>query len=218
MPVLALKSSFHRLLAFPLIFVWVYESVQCSAYCLHHSDNFVSYFIQFSLQVMYLLKYSHVYRFFLSNVFFLSRLQTFLLLSPLFRPVCRSVSVSQELIYPLFLLLFFCLFNYPYVRLATELLNLFLKLMYIEWLYHRPYLWWGGMVGLIWLRTGTCRGPLWTRQWTFRFHKILKSSLSSSTTGGLSRRTKIHWVSLVSQWVSESASYLPIQLVVQKIS
>jgi hypothetical protein len=31
-------------------------------------------------------------------------------------------------------------------------------------------------IGLIWLRIGNSRGLLWTRQWTFGFHKMLGSS------------------------------------------
>jgi hypothetical protein len=48
-------------------------------------------------------------------------------------------------------------------------------------------------IRFIWLRIETNGGLLWTRQWTFGL------CLSSWATGGFSRRTQLHGVSLVSQ-------------------
>jgi hypothetical protein len=61
----------------------------------------------------------------------------------------------------------------------------------------REIRWDGIWTGLIWLRIGTSGGHLWTRLWTFRFHKLLRSFLSSCTTGGFSRRTQLHDVSFM---------------------
>jgi hypothetical protein len=58
---------------------------------------------------------------------------------------------------------------------------------------------WDGILWIlfIWLRIGTIGGLLWTRWWTFGFHKMLGNFLSSCKIGGFSRRAQLHeWVSL----------------------
>jgi hypothetical protein len=53
-----------------------------------------------------------------------------------------------------------------------------------------------GWDGMIWLRIGTSGGLLWTRQWTFEFHKMLRSSWVAAqlaaSQGGLSSMSE--WV------------------------
>lgn len=46
-----------------------------------------------------------------------------------------------------------------------------------------------------WVETGTSCGLLWTRLWTFRFHKIKSVFLSSWRTISFSQRTLFHGVS-----------------------
>jgi hypothetical protein len=58
---------------------------------------------------------------------------------------------------------------------------------------------WDVWIGFIWLRIGTSGGLLWTRQWTFGFHKTLGSSwvaaqLAASQEG----------LSSMSEWVPHS--------------
>jgi hypothetical protein len=56
---------------------------------------------------------------------------------------------------------------------------------------------WGlGMwIGLIWLRVGTSGGVLWTRWWTFGFHKMRGISWLAERTLSFSRRILLHGVS-----------------------
>jgi hypothetical protein len=53
-------------------------------------------------------------------------------------------------------------------------------------------------IGLIWLRIETSVGLLWTRQWTFGFHRMLGSSWVvaqwAASQEGLSSMSEVKWV------------------------
>jgi hypothetical protein len=51
--------------------------------------------------------------------------------------------------------------------------------------------------GLIWLRIETKEAYLWTQWWIFEFHKNIGMFLSSYTTGGLSVRAQLHWITRI---------------------
>jgi hypothetical protein len=53
-----------------------------------------------------------------------------------------------------------------------------------------------GWIGLIWLRVGAGGGLLWTRYWTFGFHKILESSWVAAQLAGFQEG-----LSSMSSWV-----------------
>jgi hypothetical protein len=53
----------------------------------------------------------------------------------------------------------------------------------------------GMWIGFIWLRIGACGGLLWTRWWTFGFHKIRGISWLAECTLSFLRRTLLHGVS-----------------------
>jgi hypothetical protein len=50
-------------------------------------------------------------------------------------------------------------------------------------------------IGFIWLRIGTCVGLVWTRQWTFGFHKILGLFLEWLRNWQLLKNCSAPWVS-----------------------
>jgi hypothetical protein len=58
-------------------------------------------------------------------------------------------------------------------------------------------------IGFIWLKIGTGGGLLWTRWWTFGFHKMWGIPWLAVRTLSFSIRTLLHGVSLVSYIISQ---------------
>jgi hypothetical protein len=58
----------------------------------------------------------------------------------------------------------------------------------------------------IWLRTRTGGGRFWTRQWTYRFHKMLEISWKLSVLC-FSRRTKLHQLVIHSLFLTFSVPF-----------